>query len=153
MRRRAIIALLGFAAVFGAAAQAPPPVIGFLSSRSSAESAALVSAFREGLRESGFADGQNVRIEFRWADGDYARLASLASDLVSKRVALLVPVGGEVAALAAKSAAPDIPVVFVIGSDPVEAGLVAMLGRPGGNVTGATLMAGALGAKRLEMLR
>jgi putative tryptophan/tyrosine transport system substrate-binding protein len=155
MRRRAFIVGLFTVAAWppGPRAQQGAPVIGFLSSRSPGESASVVAAFREGLRESGYIDGQNVHIAFRWGDGDYARLAALAADLVHQRVAVMVPVGGEVTALAAKAATATIPIVFVMGSDAVEAGLVESLNRPGGNITGATLMAGAAGTKRLELLR
>jgi putative ABC transport system substrate-binding protein len=156
MRRRAFIAALGGAAAWPLAAraqQATMPVIGFLSSRSPGESSSVVAAFRTGLKESGFVEGHNVHIAFRWAEGHYAGLASMAADLVEQRVAVLVPVGGEVTAFAAKVATSTIPIVFVMGSDAVEAGLVASINRPGGNITGATLMAGAVSAKRLELLR
>ena len=155
MRRREIIALIGAMAAspWAARAQPAPPVIGFLSSRSPGESASVVAAFREGLKESGYVEAQNVHIVFRWAEGDYARLAALAAELVERGVSVIVPVGGEVTAHAAKAATATIPIVFVMGSDAVEMGLVASLNRPGGNITGATLMAGAVGAKRLELLR
>src|SRR5215211_1534745 len=156
MRRREFVALLGGAAAswpLAAGAQQAMPVIGFLSSRSPGESASVVTAFREGLKEGGYVEGRNVHIAFRWAEGIYARLSTLAVDLVEQRVAVIVPVGGEVTALAAKSATSAIPIVFVIGSDPVEMGLVASLSRPSGNITGATLMGGAVGMKRLELLR
>jgi putative tryptophan/tyrosine transport system substrate-binding protein len=128
-------------------------VIGFLSSRSPGESASVVAAFGEGLKESGYVEGQNVHIAFRWPEGDYARFAVLASELVGRRAAVIVAVGGEVTAHAAKAATTTITIVFVIGSDAVEASLVASFNRPRGNVTGATLMGGAVGAKRLELLR
>ncbi|MDF2766805.1 MAG: ABC-type uncharacterized transport system, periplasmic component [Rhodospirillales bacterium] len=157
MRRREVIALLASAAaaqpITGRAQQPPVPLIGFLSSRSPGESASLVAAFREGLRESGYVEGQNVHIAFRWAEGNYARLPALAAELVGRRVAVIVPVGGEITAQAAKAATATVPVVFVMGSDAVEMGLVASLNRPGGNITGATLMGGAVGAKRLELIR
>ena len=129
------------------------PVIGFLSGRSPSESASVEAAFRQGLKEMGYTEGQNLHIAFRWADGQYVRLPSLAADLVGLRVTVIVSVGGEVVALAAKTATKTIPIVFVMGSDPVETGLVASLNRPGGNITGASLLAGPLGAKRLELLR
>ena len=155
MRRREVIGLIGGASAWPLIGNAQPstPVIGFLSSRSPGESASVVAAFREGLKEVGYVEGRNVHIAFRWAEGAYARLATLAADLVEQRVAVIVPVGGEVTALAAKSATSTIPIVFVIGSDAVEMGLVASLSRPGRNVTGATLMGGAVGTKRLELLR
>ena len=155
MRRREVLTLIGGAGAWPLIGNAQPstPVIGFLSSRSPGESASVVTAFREGLKEGGYVEGRNVHIAFRWAEGIYARLSTLAVDLVEQRVAVIVPVGGEVTALAAKSATSALPIVFVIGSDPVEMGLVASLSRPSGNITGATLMGGAVGMKRLELLR
>jgi putative tryptophan/tyrosine transport system substrate-binding protein len=154
MRRRALIgAFFSIAACPLASRAQRIPVIGFLSSRSPGESTSVVKAFRQGLTESGYIEGRNLHIVFRWAEGDYGRLPALAADLVNQRVAVLVPVGGEVTALAAKEATAVIPIVFVMGSDAVETGLVETLNRPGGNVTGATLMAGAAGTKRLELLR
>jgi putative ABC transport system substrate-binding protein len=155
MRRREVIRLLTGAAAWpcAARAQAATPMIGFLSSRSPGESAALVTAFGKGLRESGYVEGQNLHIAFRWAEGNYARLPALAVELVERRVAVIVSVGGEVTTDAVRVATSTIPIVFVIGSDAVEMGIVASLNRPGGNITGATLMAGAVGAKRLELLR
>ena len=155
MTRRHAIALLGTAAAWPLATRAQQPtvpVIGFLSGRSPGESASVEAAFRQGLQETGYVEGQNVHIALRWADGRYARLPELAADLVGRRVTVLVSVGGEVVALAAKAATTTIPIVFVMGSDPVEAGLVASLNQPGGNVTGATLLAGPLGAKRVELM-
>ena len=155
MKRREFVALVGGAAAwpFGAWAQQTMPVIGFLSGRSPSESASVEAAFRQGLKEMGYTEGQNLHIAFRWADGQYGRLPALATDLVGLRVAVIVSVGGEVVAHAAKAATTTIPIVFVMGSDPVETGVVASLNRPGGNITGASLLAGPLGAKRLELLR
>ena len=116
-------------------------------------SAHLVVAFQQGLAEAGLTDGQNVKIEYRWAEGDYDRLPALAADLVSRNVAVLVGVGGDVSALAAKRATTTIPVVFGMGADPVKAGLVASFNRPGGNVTGFTLWTSEMESKRLGLLR
>jgi putative ABC transport system substrate-binding protein len=113
----------------------------------------MVSAFRKGLSETGFDEGRNVIIEYRWADGNYDRLPGLADELVKRRIAVLYTSGGSVSALAAKDAARGIPLVFVMGSDPVKAGLVSSLNRPGGNATGVTLYTVELEAKRLELLR
>jgi len=117
------------------------------------DSPELTAAFRLGLRDTGFAEGQTISIEYRWANGDYARLPALASDLVNRRVAVLVALGGEPSAFAAKRGTSTIPIVFGIGSDPVEGGLVESLGRPGGNATGYTLLATQLEPKRLGLLR
>ena len=129
------------------------PLIGFMSGRSLKDSEHLVAAFREGLGEAGFVEGQSVAIEFRWADGQYDRLPALAADLVSRRVAVLVGLGGDVSAVAAKRATATIPVVFGMGSDPIEAGLVESLNRPGGNATGFTLLTNELEPKRLGLMR
>lgn len=128
------------------------PVIGFLSSASSARSTPFVAAFRQGLNEAGYVEGKNVAIEFRWAEGHYDRLPALASDLVRRRVAVLFASGGNAPALAAKAATNKIPIVFLSGGDPVKAGLVASLNRPGGNVTGVKLIYTELVPKRLELL-
>jgi putative ABC transport system substrate-binding protein len=157
--RRQFIALIGGAAAASLAAPLPlcaqqaMPVIGFLSSRSPAESAGVVGAFRQGLRQAGFVEGQNLAIAFRWAEGRYETLPALAAELVGLRVAVLVSAGGTPAALAAKAATSTIPVVFWAVGDPVGSGLVASLGRPGGNVTGMSVFAPAVSAKRVELLK
>jgi putative ABC transport system substrate-binding protein len=154
MRRRDFISLVGGATVswpFAAQAQLVP-VVGFLSSRSPAESASVVAAFRQGLGERGIFDGQNTNIEFRWAEGQYDRLPRLASELVSRHVSLIAATGDAVSALAAKGATATIPIVFVIGGDPVRFDLVASMNRPGGNITGVSLISSALGAKRLGLM-
>jgi putative tryptophan/tyrosine transport system substrate-binding protein len=157
MKRREFVTLLGGAAAawpFAARAQQQPmPLIGFMSGRSPKDSTHLVAAFREGLGETGFVEGQNVDIEFRWADGQYDRLPAFAADLVNRRVAVLVGVGGDVSAVAAKRATATIPVIFGMGSDPIKAGLVESLNRPGGNATGFTLLTNEMEPKRLGLLR
>ena len=127
-------------------------MIGYLSLASPAQWALYVAGFRTGLSEVGYAEGKNVAIEFRWAEGHYDRLPALAADLVSHHVAVLVTAGGTGAALAAKAATSTIPIVFMLASDPVEFGIVASLGRPGGNATGDSIVAVSLVAKRLELL-
>jgi putative tryptophan/tyrosine transport system substrate-binding protein len=156
MRRREFIALLGgTAATWPLAAhaqQAATPLIGFLSSRSPNESEALVAAFRQGLAEAGYAEGQNVHLAFRWAEGHYDRLPELAAELVKSQAAVITSVGGSVSALAAKSATSTVPIVAVT-SDPVKAGLVASFNRPGGNITVVSPSSTLLSAKRLGLLR
>jgi putative ABC transport system substrate-binding protein len=124
-----------------------------MSGRSPEDSTHLVAAFRQGLAENGFVEGQTVAIEFRWADGDYDRLPALAADLVSRKVAVLVGVGGDVSAVVATKATRTIPVVFGMGGDPVKAGLVASFNRPGGNVTGYTVLTSEMESKRLGLMR
>jgi putative ABC transport system substrate-binding protein len=128
------------------------PVIGFLGIGSPGPVAPSVAALRQGLSETGYVEGQNVAIEFRWAEGSYDRLPALAADLVGRKVDLIATGGGNVSALAAKNATSTIPIVFVSGGDPVGAGLVASLGRPGGNLTGFSNIAAGLRLKRIELL-
>ena len=156
MRRRELITLLGGAATWplvARAQQAAIPVVGFMSARSPEDSARIASAFRQGLADAGFIEGQTVNIEYRWANGDYDKLPALAADLVNRKVAVLVGVGGDVSAAAAAKATKNIPVVFGMGGDPVKAGLVASFNRPGGNVTGFTLWTNEIASKRLGLLR
>src|SRR5439155_17949834 len=144
MNRRHFVTLLGGAASYwpqaARAQQTAMPVVGFLSSRSPGESTDVVAAFRKGLRQMGFVEGQNAIIAFRWAEGRYERLPALASDLVDLRVAVLFAAGGSPSGLAAKAATSTIPIVFLT-SDPVHFGLVASLNRPGGNITGISNLA------------
>lgn len=156
MRRRDFISCMGSATVWPLAVRAQQlamPVIGFLSSRSPGESANVVSAFRQGLRETGFVEGQNVLIAFRWAEGRYDQLAGLAAELVDLRVAVLFAAGGPPSALAAKAATKTIPVVFSAVNDPVRLGLVASLNKPGGNVTGMSLLTSEMVAKSTQLLK
>jgi putative ABC transport system substrate-binding protein len=128
------------------------PVIGFLSSRSSAESANHLEAFRKGLREAGYVEGQNVTIEYRWANGQYDQLPNLTSELVSRQVVVIAAAGGNVTALAARAVARSTQLAFIVGDDPIKLGLVSSLNRPGGNATGVSIFTTELGPKRLEIL-
>src|SRR5215216_5588533 len=155
MKRREIITLLGGAAAWPLAAfaqQQAIPVVGFLNSASPHAFAPYVAGFLQGLREGGYIDGQNVKIEYRWAHGQYNSLPQLAAELVGHQVAVLVASGGEPSVMAAKAATSRTPIVFGIGGDPVKLGLVASLGRPGGNITGVSLLTSSLEAKRLGLL-
>jgi putative tryptophan/tyrosine transport system substrate-binding protein len=155
MRRREFIAgLAGAAASSGLAVaqQTATPVVGFLGAPEAAPYARFADAIRGGLRESGFVEGRNLTIEYRWADGHYDRLPALAADLVARGVAVIVPIGGAPATVAAKAASSTIPIVFNMTADPVALGIVAGLNRPGGNATGVAMLGVALEAKRLELL-
>jgi putative tryptophan/tyrosine transport system substrate-binding protein len=154
MRRREFIKLIASSAVawpLTVRAQQAMPAVGFLSSRSTDDSAHLVAAFREGLGETGFVEGRNVAIEYRWAQGNYDRLPALAADLVARQVAVIAATA-IAPTLAAKSATAKIPIVFQTGADPVQFGLVNSLSRPEGNVTGVAIMTNTLAPKQLEVL-
>jgi putative tryptophan/tyrosine transport system substrate-binding protein len=157
IKRREFITLLG-----GAAAAWPlaahgqerwTPIIGFLSTRTADDSASVVDAFQGGLGSTGYLDGRNVRIEFRWAEGRSDRLPTMATELVSRSVAVIAAVGGDEVVRAAQAATATIPIIFITGSDPARVGLVASLNRPGGNTTGVTLFSTVLEQKKLEVLR
>jgi putative ABC transport system substrate-binding protein len=156
MSRREFIAVVGGAAAAWptmATAQQPAlPTIGYLSSLSESQVSAQTAAFRRGLNETGFAEGRNITIDFRWAEGRFERLPSMAAELVRRPVSLILAQAPP-AALSAKAATASIPIVFIVGFDPVGAGLVANLSKPGGNATGMTLISHVLGQKRLEMIR
>ena len=156
MRRREFITLLGGAGatwpLAARAQQSSLPVIGFMSGRSTADSGYLAEAFRQGLRDTGYVEGESIGIEYRWANGDYDRLPGFASDLLQRNVLVLVAVGGDPSPVAAKKATSTVPIVFGMGGDPVKAGLVASFNRPGGNATGYTLLTNQMEPKRIGLL-
>ena len=157
MKRRDFITLLGGAVgawPLAARAQQPPvPVVGFLGATRAETNVRSMEAFRRGLSETGFVDGQSVKIEYRWAEGRYEQLPALAAELVARKVDAIVTNGGSISALAAKTATTTIPIVFAsVGADPIKVGLVPNLNRPGGNVTGNTISSNELDAKKLEIL-
>jgi putative ABC transport system substrate-binding protein len=153
MRRRRFIALLGGAAAWPLTANAQTPTIGFLSSRSARDSVKVIAAFGKGLGEVGFTEGTNLSIEYRFAEGALDQLPQMAAELVKRPISALVAVGGSNSAMAAKRASSTLPIVFVIGADPVRLGLAASLSRPGGNATGMTIISADLAPKRLGLLR
>src|SRR5215831_15539264 len=154
MRRREVITLVGGAAAWPLAARAQQPgmpVVGFLNSASPEAFPDRLRAFHRGLKDTGFVEGENVAIVYRWAENQFDRLPELAADLVRRRVAVIAV--NTPAALPAKAATASLPIVFLVSEDPVRAGLVASLARPGGNLTGVNLVSGELTAKRLELMR
>jgi putative tryptophan/tyrosine transport system substrate-binding protein len=155
MKRREFLGVLGGAAAWPLAARAQAqamPVIGFLHGASAATYAPFVAEFIRGLRQAGYVDGENVAIEYRWADGQYERLPGMAADLVARRVAVIATPGSTPATLAAKAATTTIPIVFFVAGNPIDLGLVSNLGRPNGNLTGVTGLNEEVGPKRLELL-
>jgi putative ABC transport system substrate-binding protein len=152
MRRRELMLLLGGAIAAAPALQRRMPVIGYLNATSPEANAPLLTAFRQGLSENGWVEGQNVEIEYRWAEFHYDRLPALAADLVSRKIDVLAACGGADEVFVAKDATSTIPIVFTTGSDPVETGLVASLARPGGNLTGVTNLNQQLWQKRVELI-
>jgi putative tryptophan/tyrosine transport system substrate-binding protein len=151
MRRREFIMVLAGVAAGSARAQQPIPIVGFVHTGEAKPTADFVAAFSKGLKDAGHVEGQTVSIEYRWADGHLERIPALVLELVRRPVAVLLTGGGDVPPLVAKGATATIPIVFVIGDDPVVSGLVASLNRPGGNVTGATIIASELAPKRVEI--
>jgi putative ABC transport system substrate-binding protein len=151
MRRREFITLLAGVAAGSARAQQPIPIVGFVHTGEAKPTSDFVAAFSRGLKDEGYVEGQTVSIEYRWADGHLERIPALVLELVRRPVAVLLTGGGDVPPLVAKGATATIPIVFVIGDDPVASGLVSSLNRPGSNVTGATIIASQLGPKRVEM--
>ncbi len=155
MRRREFITFLGGLAAWpitARAQQSAMPVVGFLSSASPASWAPFIAGFRKGLNETGLIEGQNVTIEYRWAEGDYNRLSGLVADLINRKVAVILAAGGSGPAQVAKAATSTIPIVFASAADPVRAGIAASINRPGGNVTGVSMLGSALEGKRLGLL-
>src|SRR5262245_44151386 len=156
MRRRDFVTILGATAAWPVtvrAQQQAMPVVGFLGTASAGPFAHLVASFRRGLQETGFVEGRNVAIEYRWAEGQYDRVPALAADLVRRQVAVIVTVGGETSAAATMRATATIPIVFNVGADPVKMGLVTSFARPGGNATGVNICTTELAEKLLGLLR